>query len=296
MIKTKRIIALLCSAAIIVLLLGTEALSLPKGPSKDRKEALDLYTLGEYAAAKEKLLRLITDDLKAEQITDYYMLADIFIRSGETDSAKKMLDLAWQRTETSKDSLLIKRNQEFLTALKEQLKYQIEYLKIPKLKTLESYLPPPAPAAKDTTKLSAAPDSSVKDTTKAFAQTVSDTAKVDSVLAAEKQKPPEIPVPGARPKIAGGAMAVMEYITMNNIFPQSAMEAGIEEGVVLVEVTVDTAGLPIGMNIVRAEPAEMGFERAALEVLENMQYIPAESDSGKTVGKLTQPVMFRKPQ
>jgi len=296
--RYKKIICRMVITTAAVLLTLSYGWPLAKSQTKVRKEALNYYSMGEYLQAKEILFQLIAEDNKAEQIVDYYMLADIYIRSGELDSARAMIDLAWERTNSGTDSLLIKRNEEFLTELKEQLKYKIEYLKVPALKPLESYLPPKTAAKQDTSKTTlSAPDSTVKDTLQMSIKAVSDTIAVDSgAISAEVEykKPPEFTLSGTEPKIAGGMMALQEYIAQNNLFPEPAIEAGIEQGMVLVEVTVDTAGQVVDINIIRCEPPEIGFEDAALEVLENMHYIPAERDSGKVAGKLTLPVMFRK--
>ena len=89
-------------------------------------------------------------------------------------------------------------------------------------------------------------------------------------------------------------MAIQQYIEHNELFPDSAAKAGIERGVVIVEVTVDTVGNPMDITIINCEPEKMGFEEAAFDIMSNMQYRPAMTDSGKVIGRLYQPVSFVK--
>ncbi len=247
------------------------------------REIFQLYVRGEYYAAKARLIRFMEQDTAAFGILRYFMLADIYTREQKFDSALQVVNLAWDRTNKSGNLLLIKRNGEFIDSLKSQLSFERKYLRIPKLKPLESYE-------------MAREDSGVSDSA-AVEVMDAESAEMDSsksllevgILGRDPQLPK---MSGNQPVLIGGLQAIERYIVENEVFPDSALKAGIEQAMVFAEVTVDTFGNPIDIAIIQAAPENMGFEESAREVLMNMQYRPAETDSGKIVSRLAQPVRF----
>ena len=288
-----------------------DASAIPRIRSQIREDAFNAYRMGEYSEAAVKLNELIRQDSTAFNIVEYFMLANILVMEGKQDSAKQIVELAYSRTGTSTDSLLIKRNTEFLDNLRKQLKNQRNILNIPDLKSLESYKAPPAPVVlqidstaamvTDSTEQSADSSAIEPDTLVSVVDTsvtVIDTANSlpgENPLSRRNENEMLIP-PGneAQPVLIGGVMAVQQYIEQNELFPDSAANSGVVRGMALVEVTVDTLGNPIDITVINCEPEKMGFEEAAYEVMSNMQYRPAVTDSGKIVGRLYQPISFVK--
>jgi TonB family protein len=203
------------------------------------------------------------------------------------DSVNWILTLGEKRTAKSSDARLVKRNNEVWTNLREQLKNQRSDFKVPPFRKLEDYEEKPLPdstkiiAFKDSIKVSSSPDT----------------------ITASKDRPPISLVPGLRerrfnptgipqPILVGGNQALQEYIETQGLFPDSAKQANIDRGLVMVEVTVDTSGNAIDFKIIDAQPENMGFEELALQALRAMKYEPTVLEGVKVEGVLRQPVVF----
>jgi TonB family protein len=274
--------------------------------------AFQNYSAGEYETAFTILKKLVLEDHSALFWMDYFMLADIYLRREQVDSARWVIDLGDKRTKTSSDPRFQKRNGEIWQNLREQLKFQRATLTPPAYRSLESF------AEK-------APDSSKTDTTKKVPQapTIADTSTQamnqapdsigknlhslfspaeDSMVIPRRpegfpgNEPPFHPAIASRPKILGGNNVAQEYIDQNKLFPDSALSVGVNMGTVMLNVTIDTSGIPKDFSIIRSSPAGMGFEQLAVEVMKKMKYEPAVSDSGKVEGILPQRLTFKKPE
>jgi len=153
---------------------------------KNRQENFKLYLAGEFDQAKPALMVQIAADTAAFYPMDYFMLADIYLRNGETDSCKQIIALALARSEKSPDLRLQKRNAEFFTSLQNQLKNRRESLEVPLLKPLESYAekkPDTTAAAMPTPPLPADTSAQVEPISPAPVTPDTLTASIDTVAA-----------------------------------------------------------------------------------------------------------------
>jgi len=126
----------------VVTLLLTFSVAYPLSGIRDkqRQQAFKLYTAQEYDSALPLLRDFVFQDTTVFYLMDYFMLADIYIRQADKDSARLVISRGRSFTEKSEDDRLMKRNLEFFDSLDFQLKYQTISLKPPKLKSLESYV------------------------------------------------------------------------------------------------------------------------------------------------------------
>jgi len=270
-------------------------------PNKElRSSAFKQYSTGEYDEAYPILMKLVMEDTLAAFWMDYFMLADIYLRRFQTDSSNWVIKLGIERTETNEDPRLLKRNTDIWDNLREQLKYHRPYLTIPPYRYLEEY----AEKTPDSLTVMGS-EASLIDTIAAQ----SDSITVDTAVAvvdSGRLFPPsfrpggaEFPynpsAPALPPRLIGGIAAIQSYIEEHNLFPDSALQVGVKQGVVAVNVTVDTSGNAVDFMIIHIVPEGMGFEEMAVEVLRNMQYEPALADSVKVVGVLQQMVPFQAP-
>ena len=129
----------LIPAAVLLLTLSV-AYPLSGIKDKQRQQAFKLYTAQEYQAAMPLLRSFVFEDTTVFHLIDYFMLADIFVRRSQKDSALLVINRGRELSENKEDERLLKRNLEFFDSLLVQLKYQTAVLKTPKLKSLESYV------------------------------------------------------------------------------------------------------------------------------------------------------------
>lgn len=268
---------------------------------KERQKIFKLYSAGEYQQVVDPLKELISADTAAFFAMDYFMLADIYLRDGFADSAGQLLDLALARSAKASDSLLQKRNAEFFGSLQKQLKNKRTSFDVPPLKPFESYIVRKV----DSTAVLSQPDTTKKDSAAVDSlkiltsqpDTSVDTFDIevpipfqplDSVIIAEKKNFL------VEPSIVGGEDSLRTMMKINQLFPPTASAAGIDKGEVVIEVTVDTSGTASGFNIISANPPNLGFEAAAIDLMRSMRYIPAEDESGKTQAVLQQTLIFMK--
>lgn len=265
--------------------------------AKLRDDAFKQYAAGNYSAACPILRELIADDSTAYCWMDYALLAEIYLREGSLDSAGWIITLGVERTNSSSDRRLRARNREVWDNLRRQLKHHSESLILPPYRPLDDFADSVIDSIGADSALSSseeldlaamfgAPDAPIIELPEEAKRTSPDEA-ADSINITHRKRP--------QPKIIGGVSALNEYIEANRIFPDSACAAGINMGAAVVKVTVDTSGNPIDLDIVRVQPQGMGFEQLALIVFREMQYQPAETDSGRVEGTLQQPVLFKSP-
>jgi TonB family protein len=183
--------------------------------------------------------------------------------------------------------------------LRDQLKNQRDFFTVPAFRKLEDFEEKP----KSDTLLTKAGVIPV-DTTKKLVPR--DSPIVSSTPDPNRISAPEIPysfMPGfdehrpsrtgyPQPTLVGGNQALQEYIQTQGLFPDSARQANINRGFVMVEVIVDTSGNAIDFKIIEVQPENMGFEELALQAMRAMKYEPAVLEGVKVEGILQQPVMF----
>lgn len=126
----------------VVTLLLTFSVAYPLSSIRDkqRQQAFKLYTAREYDSALPLLRDFVFHDTTVFHIMDYFMLADIYIRNADKDSARLVISRGRSLSENKQDDRLLKRNLEFFDSLEVQLKYRTASLKTPKIKSLESYV------------------------------------------------------------------------------------------------------------------------------------------------------------
>ncbi|MFQ5824131.1 MAG: energy transducer TonB [bacterium] len=73
------------------------------------------------------------------------------------------------------------------------------------------------------------------------------------------------------PKIIGGIAELQKHIK----YPRLAVQAGIE-GIVFVKVLVGINGIAEQIKIIKAKPAKLGFEEAAINALKKVEWEPAK--------------------
>ena len=290
-------ITLKIPSIIVIILAASIVFSFSRETVKMRDKAFTRYSVGDYDEALPMLRTLVARDTSAFFWMDYFMLADIFLRKGLKDSAKWVVVLGRERTQNSMDNRIVKRNNLIWEDLEKQLKFQRNSFKLPQYKSLEEFAePPPDSTLSDSTQTAS------EDTAVVIAEADSSAQSIDSTLI----NSPEISSQGdtalfnpgsivTQPKIIGGMQILQSYIEKQALFPQKAIEAEVKQGVVLVNVTVDTSGNAVDFMIMRAEPEGLGFEEAAVEALRNMRFEPASSDGQKITGSLQQTVPFNAP-
>jgi len=126
----------------VAALLLTFSVSYPLSGVRDkqRQQAFKLYTAQEYESALPLLRNFVFQDSTVFYVMDYFMLADIYIRNADKDSALLVISRGRSLSENKQDDRLLKRNLEFFDSLEVQLKYRTTSLKTPELKSLESYV------------------------------------------------------------------------------------------------------------------------------------------------------------
>ena len=287
---------------ILIILLAVPALFPGSKPNRElHNSAFTEYSIGEYDTAYPLLMKLVMEDTLAFFWMDYFMLADIYLRRNQPDSSDWVINLGVERTEINEDPRLLKRNTEIWDNLKEQLNYQRAYLTIPPYRSLDHYAEKPPDSLTHIESKTASTDS--------ITDIQSDSTTLDTALAiadtGETSSPVFVPgggefpynplAPALPPRLIGGMAAIQSYIEEHSLFPDSALQAGVKQGVVAVDVTVDTSGNAVDFIIIHIVPEGMGFEEMAVEVLKNMRFEPAVSDSVKVVGILQQMVPFQAP-
>jgi len=90
------------------------------------------------------------------------------------------------------------------------------------------------------------------------------------------------------PKIIGGLAALGKFLK----YPPLAQRAGVE-GIVLVKVMVGLNGKTEKAEVIKAKPANIGFEESALEALKKVKWLPAKQRDKSLRVWITVPVQFQ---
>lgn len=89
------------------------------------------------------------------------------------------------------------------------------------------------------------------------------------------------------PKIIGGIAELQKYLK----YPRLAQNAGVE-GTVFINVLVGIDGKTEKMKVIKAKPANIGFEEAAMEALRKVRWEPARQRDRKIRVWISIPVRF----
>ncbi|MFQ5822532.1 MAG: energy transducer TonB [bacterium] len=90
------------------------------------------------------------------------------------------------------------------------------------------------------------------------------------------------------PQIIGGFVELQKHLK----YPQIAVKAEIE-GLVFVKVLVGVEGRIEKMEIIKAKPANIGFEESAMEAIKKVRWKPAKQRDKKIRVWVTIPVQFQ---
>ncbi len=90
------------------------------------------------------------------------------------------------------------------------------------------------------------------------------------------------------PKIIGGLAALGKFLK----YPPLAEKAGVK-GIVFVKVLVGLNGKTEKAEVIKAKPANIGFEESALEVFKKVKWIPAKQRDKSVRVWVTIPVQFQ---
>lgn len=90
------------------------------------------------------------------------------------------------------------------------------------------------------------------------------------------------------PRIIGGISALMKHLH----YPRLAQASGVE-GVVFVKVLVTATGVTERTEILKAKPANIGFEEAAMRALKKVKWHPARQRDKKIRVWVSIPVQFK---
>lgn len=90
------------------------------------------------------------------------------------------------------------------------------------------------------------------------------------------------------PQIIGGFPALQKHLK----YPKLAQQAGVE-GIVFVKVLVGVSGKTEDADIIKAKPANMGFEQSAISAVKKVRWEPAKQRDKKIRVWVSIPVQFK---
>ena len=108
----------------------------------------------------------------------------------------------------------------------------------------------------------------------------------------KRQEDDELPVFVAydeRPEIIGGNAELNKHLRKR--YPQIAREAGVE-GIVIVRVIVGVDGRTESVEIIKAEPANLGFEDSAIQAIKKVSWKPAKQRGKKIRARVNMTIEF----
>jgi TonB family protein len=275
---------------------------------KIREKASSQYSAGNFAEAKKYLLELIDGDTNGRFWMDYAMLCNIYLGEGNLDSAKNIIEVGISRSGQAEDQRITRRNHVVWENLSKQLKHKTDNLTFPKFERLELYADERMDSLQQMQEIDQKLDELL------FASTINKPVISQPSIANEMQQqitagdstdssqqtiplPDEaILAPSVYPRLAGGIVAVNQFINDNALYPDTALTASIPYGAAVARIKVDTAGTPTDIDIIRVKPDSLGFGELAIELFRNMKYIPAESEGKKISSEFQVPVLFKAPE
>ncbi|NIR52998.1 energy transducer TonB [candidate division KSB1 bacterium] len=90
------------------------------------------------------------------------------------------------------------------------------------------------------------------------------------------------------PKIIGGMAALQKHLR----YPRLAQAAGVE-GIVFVKILISPSGVTERAEVLKAKPAGMGFEEAAINAVKKVKWHPAKQRDKKIRVWVSIPVQFQ---
>ncbi len=90
------------------------------------------------------------------------------------------------------------------------------------------------------------------------------------------------------PEIIGGFAKLQKYLK----YPMLARKSGIE-GIVFIKITIGVDGRTECVEIIKAKPANLGFEESAVEAIKKVRWEPAKQRDKKIRVWVTIPVEFK---
>ncbi len=94
------------------------------------------------------------------------------------------------------------------------------------------------------------------------------------------------------PEMAGGAQALYDYIAKHNLYPELALEAGLNGDVIIVFV-VDEKGNPTSVEVAQERPTGLGFGDAGVKAVSAMKFSPGYQRDRPVKVKMQQVIRFR---
>ncbi len=159
---------------------------------------------------------------------------------------------------------------------------KIEVADIPPTQQFKRPSPPPKPSIPIPTEEESIPE----DLT--IASTELDLSDIPPSPAPPDEELPIFVAYDEPPKIIGGLAALGKFLK----YPPLAQRAGVE-GIVFVKVLVGLNGKTEKTKVIKAKPANFGFEESAVEVFKKVKWIPAKQRDKSVRVWVTIPVQFQ---
>lgn len=95
-----------------------------------------------------------------------------------------------------------------------------------------------------------------------------------------------------QPELVGGAQAIYEYITNNDLYPEMAKLAGLN-GDVLIQFVVGADGTPRNVVVAQEKPTNAGFGDAGVKAIMAMRFKPGKQRDRYVAVNMQQVIRFR---
>ena len=95
-----------------------------------------------------------------------------------------------------------------------------------------------------------------------------------------------------QPELIGGAQAIYDYITKNDLYPEMAKLAGMN-GDVIIRFIVGADGLPRNITVFQEKPKGLGFGEAGVEAMRHMKFKPGKQRDRFVAVNMQQVIRFR---
>ena len=90
----------------------------------------------------------------------------------------------------------------------------------------------------------------------------------------------------------GGAQALYNYLSKNNLYPEMALKAQIT-GDVIIRFVVNKVGKPVDVQVFQERPAGLGFGEAGVKAIRAMKFKPGYQRDRPVNVKMQQAIRFR---
>ena len=95
-----------------------------------------------------------------------------------------------------------------------------------------------------------------------------------------------------KPELIGGAQAIYDYITNNDLYPEMARIEGMN-GDVIIRFIVGADGNPSNIEVFQEKPADLGFGEAGVKAMKNMKFKPGRQRDRYVAVNMQQVIRFR---